>query len=69
MLVFSTVSTTVLFDPWLIEFVDLMWTVDTQELHKQRTNYKLYSNFPLCGATANPSFVQELTVFRWLTNT
>ena len=63
MLVFSTVSTTVLFDCWLIEFVDLMWTVHTQELHKQRTNYKLYSNFPLCGGTTNPLLCKSWLYF------
>ena len=45
MQVFSIVNTTVLADLWSVELVDV-------ELRVQRTDYKLYVDFPLCGRLA-----------------
>lgn len=53
---FSIVNSTVLQDMWLVESVNAdlwIWTMDMDELHILRANYKLYVYFQVCGELAH----------------
>ena len=60
---FSTVNTTVLHDPWLVESA-MCGTADMEKTSIRRADCKIYTDFQwLEGAVPQPPVVQELTVY------